>query len=431
MARWIWLIALSVLFVFGCEKATGLERGDDDTGGDTDGDTDADTDTDSDSDSDECPFDCISTALCDQAGGEVSDEYVCEDSGDVCCDFSCPYECMPDALCDTVGGTIYDEFPCADEGESCCDWGSDTDVDTDTDTDTDTDADTDTDTDTDTDSDTGSSTDTSACPFACMSLTLCNLVEGVVWEEYECEDSDVCCNTGEDTDTEIVCGNGYVEGDEECDDTNTVALDGCSPICEYEFCGDDLVGSLLSLTEGFETGNLNGLPWDESVPYSFEVVSDVIHTGSYSMRSDNYAVSSSMAEIEVDQYTEGEVCFWYRGESQATDYLRFRVDGVQAFQDSGSNLAWEWECVSMDAGIYTFTWQYVKDASTNAGLDQYWIDDITFSLDYEEDCDDGNTTAGDGCSPICLFEECGNEYIDFDEECDDGNTDGGDGCSPT
>ncbi|HPF41757.1 MAG TPA: PQQ-dependent sugar dehydrogenase [Phycisphaerae bacterium] len=47
-----------------------------------------------------------------------------------------------------------------------------------------------------------------------------------------------------------------------------------------------------------------------------------------------------------------------------------------------------------------------------------------------EQCDDGNTQAGDGCGPTCQNEiaECGNGIVDFGEECDDGNTMDGDGC---
>ncbi|MBU0975699.1 DUF4215 domain-containing protein, partial [Patescibacteria group bacterium] len=49
------------------------------------------------------------------------------------------------------------------------------------------------------------------------------------------------------------------------------------------------------------------------------------------------------------------------------------------------------------------------------------------------ECDDGNTTNGDGCSSVCLIETeepyCGDGNIDQGEQCDDGNTEDGDGCS--
>jgi cysteine-rich repeat protein len=48
-----------------------------------------------------------------------------------------------------------------------------------------------------------------------------------------------------------------------------------------------------------------------------------------------------------------------------------------------------------------------------------------------EQCDDGNLTACDGCSPSCRIERCGNGTLECAEECDDGNTVAGDGCSPT
>jgi len=51
-------------------------------------------------------------------------------------------------------------------------------------------------------------------------------------------------------------------------------------------------------------------------------------------------------------------------------------------------------------------------------------------VEFGEDCDDGNTVNGDGCSDECLIEKfCGNGFIEDSEECDDGNNDDGDGCS--
>jgi cysteine-rich repeat protein len=51
------------------------------------------------------------------------------------------------------------------------------------------------------------------------------------------------------------------------------------------------------------------------------------------------------------------------------------------------------------------------------------------TLDPGEQCDDGNTTVGDGCSAACRLEVCGNGLLDPGEQCDDHNTVGGDGCS--
>ncbi len=58
-----------------------------------------------------------------------------------------------------------------------------------------------------------------------------------------------------------------------------------------------------------------------------------------------------------------------------------------------------------------------------------------------EQCDDGNTAPYDGCSPTCTIEPkcsggkctavCGDGLKFPEEQCDDGNTIAGDGCSPT
>jgi cysteine-rich repeat protein len=56
------------------------------------------------------------------------------------------------------------------------------------------------------------------------------------------------------------------------------------------------------------------------------------------------------------------------------------------------------------------------------------------TVEAGEQCDDGNTADGDGCSASCTIEtaplpECGNGIVEPGEQCDDGNTTRGDGCS--
>ena len=46
----------------------------------------------------------------------------------------------------------------------------------------------------------------------------------------------------------------------------------------------------------------------------------------------------------------------------------------------------------------------------------------------DEECDDGNTVSGDGCSSTCHRGDLRRRRVDFGEECDDGNTADGDGC---
>jgi cysteine-rich repeat protein len=56
------------------------------------------------------------------------------------------------------------------------------------------------------------------------------------------------------------------------------------------------------------------------------------------------------------------------------------------------------------------------------------------AVEVGEQCDDFNTMSGDGCSDICMLETqpvCGNGALEVGEQCDDGNTMSGDGCSTT
>lgn len=56
------------------------------------------------------------------------------------------------------------------------------------------------------------------------------------------------------------------------------------------------------------------------------------------------------------------------------------------------------------------------------------------TVESGEQCDDGNTTPGDGCDASCQTETvtvCGDSVVETGEQCDDGNTANGDGCSST
>ena len=63
-------------------------------------------------------------------------------------------------------------------------------------------------------------------------------------------------------------------------------------------------------------------------------------------------------------------------------------------------------------------WYVCKDANCGNG-----------NMDEGEECDDGNTMDGDGCSSKCILEGCGDGVVDEGEECDDGNSIDNDECT--
>jgi cysteine-rich repeat protein len=67
--------------------------------------------------------------------------------------------------------------------------------------------------------------------------------DGKVEGDEECDDGNIIDGDGCNATCEIevaICGNGKVEGNEKCDDGNTSAIDGCSPTCQLE-CGDGII----------------------------------------------------------------------------------------------------------------------------------------------------------------------------------------------
>ena len=69
---------------------------------------------------------------------------------------------------------------------------------------------------------------------------------------------------------------------------------------------------------------------------------------------------------------------------------------------------------------YTLSWNLVDGGVCGDGV-----------VVPPEECDDGNTAGGDGCSAFCTVEGplCGNGVVTPPEQCDDGNNASGDGCS--
>lgn len=107
--------------------------------------------------------------------------------------------------------------------------------------------------------------------------------ENTGWIIFNCSDENTCASVDYKVKTDWItkaCGNGLVEGDEECDDGNTVSNDGCDSSCQLEDSGgagpalptnspqisseQELIPSLLINNGDFYTDSLE-------VKLSFEV----------------------------------------------------------------------------------------------------------------------------------------------------------------
>lgn len=182
---------------------------------------------------------------------------------------------------------------------------------------------------------------------------------------------------GESVCTFVGCGNGTLEGVEECDDGNVVAGDGCSILCEEEngytcvgepsvctsTCGDSLVAS----DEECDDGNTN--------------------------HSDG---CSEVCVVEPNMECVGEpsVCTSTCGNG-TLESVETCDDGNNASGDgcdAGCNEEPGYSCVGAPSSCTT---------SCGDGL-----------IAGSEDCDDGNNDPGDGCDATCLVEAGSDCYPD-------------------
>ncbi len=224
-----------------------------------------------------------------------------------------------------------------------------------------------------------------------------------------------------------VCGDGKVEGDEACDDGNTTSGDGCSSTCEVEqgyscgadgtcmpthtaACGDGMVNAGEQCDDGNTTAGDGCSPtckieqgW--TCPTPGKPCQTLEYCGDGVVQTDNGE------QCDDGNLTPGDGCS-----------ASCQIEPGYACPAAGQPCVATWVCGNGH-------------------------------IDPGEACDDGNTTGGDGCSADCTILEpgytcpnvtgsggpcvlapanvCGDGVVAGNEQCDDGNTDSGDGCSST
>jgi cysteine-rich repeat protein len=241
-----------------------------------------------------------------------------------------------------------------------------------------------------------------------------------------CEDQNNVNGDGCDTNCILSCGNGVVDpgNNEECDDGNTTSSDRCSAACLNEYCGDGIVNSpyescddgneilgdgceegcshcgdgVLDEGEMCDDGNLN---YDDGCNRFCEVdqgfkCERIIQCGEGEFGSACLTCAYGSHQVLDEGYTGNDSC--------GSDFRFERCDFIPS-DDMG--------CTNTHSACF---YQPCGDG---------YIEPLEF--EGSEECDDGNTTAGDGCDG-CYAEICGNNRIDYGEECDDGNLNDGDGC---
>ena len=113
---------------------------------------------------------------------------------------------------------------------------------------------------------------------------------------------------------------------------------------------------------------------------------DMSYSGGSSLRSGEIG-DGGRSDLKFTLAGKGTVSFHWRTSCEddpfmdATDYVRFLVDGVEKGRLDGIS-GWEAFSTYIDtAGSHVLTWEYVKDGQDTAGEDCAWVDEVVFEPD--------------------------------------------------
>jgi len=182
-----------------------------------------------------------------------------------------------------------------------------------------------------------------------------------------------------------ICGDGIIEGDEDCEGNNLdgatcVSLGFTSGTLSCVACSYDTSNCVNpDLFDGFESGDLLSLPWT-TYPPVWSVVTTQPYAGTYAAASGliNHSQETALV-LAVMVPADAQIRFWHR-ESSEPDYdgLVFYIDDVgQAFWSGITN--WTQAAYPVSAGLHTFTWVYEKDDSVSEGDDRVYIDNVSIA----------------------------------------------------
>ncbi|HEX2882073.1 MAG TPA: DUF4215 domain-containing protein, partial [Polyangiaceae bacterium] len=253
------------------------------------------------------------------------------------------------------------------------------------------------------------------CDTTCHRIPRCGDTFLDVGEE--CDDGNT--SSGDDCsktcDLETACGDGILDLGEDCDDSNTTSGDGCSASCDDEICGDGVTqsgepGRVEQCDDGGKC--LAGINIDQACSSNVQCPGSACTARS----SDGCSATCQLETVCGNGLLEGvEQC----------------DNGGRC---SGGTAPPNTACTTLNPAPCTGggTCLAVNNDGCSTTCQVETCGDGTKQT--SEQCDDGNTVSGDGCSKTCFSETvCGNGTLETGEQCDPapGNTTSGDGCSST
>ena len=252
----------------------------------------------------------------------------------------------------------------------------------------------------------------------------------------ECNDG-----TGEAICVAPICGDNLLNNNEQCDDGNTLANDGCEADCTLA-CGQG-TGARSAIVG---PNNHCYLGFSQAAVIAWQAAQTQCEShGGYLVTIDDNAENTLAKSI----LPQPELAPWiglqdFDNEEDLTDgipgddfvWVNQQPNVFRAFQapqpdDIGgledcvhfvtNNTNWN----DIDCAGAGFNTSYLCE------LEPVTCGDHVLQPLFNEACDDGNLIAGDGCDAACQIEPnvCGNGVVEVGETCEDGNVAPGDGCN--
>ena len=253
--------------------------------------------------------------------------------------------------------------------------------------------------------------------------------DGVIDNGETCDDNNPIGGDGCSADcrSNEVCRNGVVDTGEQCDDNNAIDGDSCRNNCVIPRCGDGVPD--LQNGESCDNGAANS-----NAPNA------TCRSNCQPNRCGD-GVRDTGEVCDDGNRTSGDGC---NASCTSTEVCRNGVVDITEACDDGNTVNTDQchnNCTIPRCGDGTLDLQNGEacdaGASNSNAVNAVCRPNCQLKRcgdgvkDTGEQCDDGNTVAGDGCAATCLsLEVCGNGIVDSvrGEQCDDGNASNVDAC---
>jgi cysteine-rich repeat protein len=258
---------------------------------------------------------------------------------------------------------------------------------------------------------------------------------------------------------EPVCGDGFQDEGEQCDDgaqNSDTEPDACRTDCTTPMCGDSVVDTGEACDDGANGDDSDGCRDDCTVPICGDNIvdpgeecddgNDVDGDGCNADCQTEFCGDGVFQEALGEQCDDGnnidgdgcnadcqtESC----GDGVLQEALGEQCDDGNNIDGDGCNADCQTEScgdgvLQPDLGEACDDGNNIDGDGCNADCQSEFCGDGVFQEALGEQCDDGNNIDGDGCNADCQTESCGDGVLQeaLGEQCDDGNNINGDGCN--